>query len=147
MAMKIFVASSKAKTPANLNSANLRGANLRGAFLSYANLRGANLAKADLTGAFLDSTNLTDAYMSGRKGLTQEKIDDARAAPDKPPDLTGLVDAKTGKPLSGTVRREWGLEAILSWGPAGPLSKGAFLPCGWLVCGAWENGQADWEEG
>ena len=98
VAMKIFVASSKAKTPANLNSANL-SANLRGAFLSYANLRGANLAKADLTGAFLDSTNLTDAYMSGCKGLTQEKIDDARAAPDKPPDLTGLVDAKTGKPL------------------------------------------------
>ena len=107
VAMKIFVASSKAKTPANLNSADLRGANLRGAFLSYANLRGANLAKADLTGAFLDSTNLTDAYMSGCKGLTQEKIDDARAAPDKPPDLTGLVDAKTGKPLvwhGGTPR-------------------------------------------
>ena len=98
--MDIIVAtSSEPRTPLNLNGANLSGANLRGAFLTCVSLKGAFLTNADLTGAFLGSANLTDAHMSGCKGLTQEEIDDAEAEPDKPPDLTGVVDANTGEPL------------------------------------------------
>ena len=97
--MKKIVASSGATTPANLNSAFLVGANLRGAHLTGASLAGAHLTDADLDSAFLVGTNLTDAHMSGCKGLTQEQIDYAIAEPDKPPDLTRVVDAQTGKPL------------------------------------------------
>ena len=97
--MKKIVASSGATTPANLNSAFLVGANLRGAHLTGASLVGAYLTDADLDSAFLVGTNLTDADMSGCNNLTQEQIDYAIAEPDKPPDLTRVVDAETGKPL------------------------------------------------
>ena len=106
--MDIIVAtSSEPTTPLNLNGANLTGANLRGAYLT----------NVDLTNAFLGSANLTDAYMSECKGLTQEEIDHAEAEPDKPPNLTGVVDAETGGPLVWRRRRDaaWVTEAILSW--------------------------------
>ena len=106
--MGILVASSsEPTTPLNLNGANLTGANLRGAYLTCVSLKGAFLTNAYLTNAFLDSANLTDAYMSECKGLTQEEIDHAEAEPDKPPNLTGVVDAETGEPLvwrGGTTR-------------------------------------------
>ena len=60
---------------------------------------GAHLTNADLADAFLIGTDLTGANRSGCKGLTQEQIDYANADPDKSPDLKGVVDAKTGKPL------------------------------------------------
>ena len=98
--MNIIVAtSSEPRTPLNLNGANLTGANLKGAFLTCVSLKGAFLTNADLTNAFLGSANLTAAHMRGCKGLTHEEFDDAEAEPDKPPDLTGVVDVYTGKPL------------------------------------------------
>ena len=99
--MDIIVASgSEPTTPLNLNGANLTGANLRGAYLTCVSLKGAFLTNADLTNAFLGSANLTDAYMSECRGLTQEEIDHAEAEPNKPPNLTGVVDAETGEPLA-----------------------------------------------
>ena len=97
--LKKVVASSGATTTANLNGAVLTDANLRGASMISANLRGAYLNNADLDGALLHGTDLTGANMSRCKGLTQEQIDDAEAEPDKPPDLTDVVDAKTSKSI------------------------------------------------
>ena len=82
-----------------LNRANLEDAFLIGANLMDAKLKRAHLVGAKLKGANLDGANLTGADMRGCKGLTQEQIDQAVALPDNPPDLSGTVDAKTGKPL------------------------------------------------
>ena len=84
---------------ANLTGACLWEANLSRAFLMNANLTGVNLATINLTGAILIDANLTGANMRGCEGLIQRQIDEARAEPDNPPDLEGVVDAETGKPL------------------------------------------------
>ena len=73
--------------------------NLAHAHLTGANLTGANLTEASLDGAHLTGANLTGANLKKCKGLTQEQIDQARAKPDNPPKLEGVVDAETGKPL------------------------------------------------
>ena len=49
----------------------------------------------DLSGAHLSGANLEHVH----EGPTQEQIDQAIADPDTPPNLEGVVDAKTGKPL------------------------------------------------
>ena len=64
------------------------------ATLSGIDLRGAKLNEADLTDA-----DLTGADLRGAKGLTQEQLDSARADPDNPPNLDGLRDSWTEKPL------------------------------------------------
>ena len=114
---------------ANLAGANLSGANFQHAiiakaWLERANLSGAGflgadlsetrLVKADLSGAhFLDAdlnqANITDANLSGvefsiggpqtAKGLTQTQLNQARADPNNPPKLTGVLDAETGEQL------------------------------------------------
>ena len=95
---------------ADLNGVNLTGATLTRANLSMAQVTGwASISEANLTGARLFGTDLHNALLSGAdlgkaflrdcKGLTQEKLDRAVARKDAPPDLTGAVDAKTGKPL------------------------------------------------
>ena len=53
----------------------------------------------DLSEADLNHANLAGADMSGCKGLTQDQIDRATADSDNPPNLEGVVDAKTGKLL------------------------------------------------
>ena len=95
---------------ADLSDANLGGlgADLSGAELTRANLAGANLGNADLTGA-----NLAEAIVSGAdfshdwrngtaspaRGLTQQQLDKAKAAPASPPILDGVIDPETNKPL------------------------------------------------
>ena len=113
----------------NLHRANLSGAifqdvkasnawlersNLSGAGFLRADLSGARLVMADLSGAhFLDadltSANIAGANLSGVKfsvggpqtaqGLIQAQLDDARADPNNPPELTGVPDAGSGEPL------------------------------------------------
>ena len=92
-----------------LKKAILVGTNLSGANLIDANFEDANLSAANFEDALLIHTNLSGANLKECKGLTQKQIDQAIALPpDKPPDLTDVVDAKTGKPLvwCGALPRE-----------------------------------------
>ena len=105
---------------ANLLQAVLLGADLSGVFLLDADLSGAQLAHANLAGTQLPSAklyganlfmtelqeaDLSDALFSDAEGeliatgLTQKQIDQARANPNSPPNLTGTVDYSTGEPL------------------------------------------------
>ena len=105
---------------ANLRQAVLLSADLAGAFLLSADLAGAQLAQANLvdtqlsgaklSGANLFLTALDGADLSGAlfseidegviaTGLTQAQIDEARASPNDPPSLIGVVDYSTGEPL------------------------------------------------
>ena len=97
-------------TRANLSSARLRQANLSGAQLRRANLSDAKLWGADLSEAILNNANLSGADLCGAdahspvhkapvRGLTQAQMDRARADPNNPPKLDGVLDAETGKPL------------------------------------------------
>ena len=89
---------------ANLSRASFLGADLSGARLVMADMSGATFLDADLT-----SANIAEAILSGvefsvgrqqtAKGLTQAQLDDARADPDNPPELTGVLDAGSGEPL------------------------------------------------
>ena len=89
----------------DLSNARLTDSNLYGAFLDGANLSGADLTYVDLSGADFRNANLSGTEFSfdngGRstKGLTQSQLDEARADPNCPPHLEGVVDAETGKPL------------------------------------------------
>ena len=85
---------------ANLSRAELRGANLSnakfwGADLSKAILQQANLSGADLWGADARSAR----YKEPVRGLTQAQLDVARADPNNPPKLQGVLDTETGKQL------------------------------------------------
>ncbi len=95
---------------ADLSSARLRqsilsGANLRQADLCNAKLWGANLSGAILQNANLSGTDFcgidanSQEYGEPACGLTQMQLDAARADPDNPPKLDGVLDATTGKPL------------------------------------------------
>ena len=116
-------------TGANLARVNLSWAIFSGAILSGASLKdtilhwatflrtdltkvllmNADLTSADFLDANLDGARLTDANVSGVQfsnggnqpviGLTQAQLDEARADPENPPILTGVVDAETGEPL------------------------------------------------
>ena len=94
---------------AHLPGVNLAGANLWNANLYHAVLWEANLSHAKLQRAYLYEARLQDADLSGAEfsldgenpatGLTQFRLDQARADPDDPPQLDGVVDAETGKSL------------------------------------------------
>ena len=99
---------------ADLSSARLVNANLSSTQLVGVDLNGASLRNADLSGAYLrlakmDHTFLNDANLSGSlfsrdgkepaTGLTQTQLDTARADSGNPPELSGVLDAETGKPL------------------------------------------------
>ncbi|MXZ01837.1 pentapeptide repeat-containing protein [Candidatus Poribacteria bacterium] len=114
---------------ANLGGANLSGSILQYAKLSKAALDDANLSEAsflkadlsrslligaDLSGARvvdtdLTSANISDANLSGvqfslggqqpANGLTQSQLDQARADPENPPNLLGVLDAETNQQL------------------------------------------------
>ena len=69
-----------------------------------ADMSGAHFLDADLTSANIAKANLSGVKFSGggqqtAKGLTQAQLDDARADPDNPPELTGVLDAGSGEPL------------------------------------------------
>ena len=77
--------------------------------LELANLKNADLSGTDLSGAILSGVDFKGTNLSGAKfsysgkylamGLTQSQLDDARADPNNPPQLDGVVDADTGIPL------------------------------------------------
>ncbi len=78
--------------------------NLSGACLVDVNLSVTQFIGADLSGTLLHGANLSGAAFSNRNRdtpcrLTQAQLDSARAAPNDPPHLDGVLDAKTGKPL------------------------------------------------
>ena len=85
---------------ANCLNANLGSANLKYADLSHIYLVGTNLSGVDLTDANLSGARFSaDKGWKPANGLTQAQLDEARANPDNPPHLEGVVDAKTGKRL------------------------------------------------
>ena len=99
---------------AKVSNARLERANLSRAGFLRADLSGARLVRADLSSAhFLDAdlnqANIADANLSGvefsvggpqtAEGLTQAQLDQARADPNNPPKLTGVLDAETGDQL------------------------------------------------
>lgn len=95
---------------ANLKDANLGGvgADLSGADLTGADLTNVNLAGANLTAAFLHGSTLTradlahdwrDSRSNPAIGLVQGQLDRAKADPEHPPILDGVLDRETGRPL------------------------------------------------
>ena len=102
-----------------LNEAFLRRAILANTDLSFTFLDGANLSDAILWRAKLHRTKLADANLTGTDmsgldfgtspepvtGLTQLQLDQARADPENPPKLDGILDAETGQPLVWTGGR------------------------------------------
>lgn len=88
---------------ADLRTASLRDADLGSADLSKANLAGANLAGANLTNANVSSVDFSRSWIlkweSPASGLTQKQLDQAKADPNQPPILDGVLDAVTNKPL------------------------------------------------
>ena len=85
---------------ANLEGASLDGTNLSRTSLTGANLKGAYVRGANLKGALMIHTNLSGSDLRGCEGLTQEQINSAVAhPPETPPNLEGVVDADTGRPL------------------------------------------------
>ncbi len=79
---------------ANLESANLKNADLSGTDLSSANLSG-----VDLTGTNLSGAKFSYSGENPARGLTQSQLDNAWPQIDDPPNLEGVVDAETDKPL------------------------------------------------
>lgn len=90
---------------ARIQASNFSQANLRGANLSSAKFKDSDLSNAELWGANLSKASLKDTNLSGANlaggvtGLTQGQLDEARADINNPPDLKGVRDAETGKPL------------------------------------------------
>ena len=81
----------------NLSNARLNSTILSGAVFYKADLSAANLTSTDLSGA--QFSNPDNASRTAAIGLTQVQLDNARADPEKPPNLEGLMDAKTGNSL------------------------------------------------
>ena len=84
---------------ADLKSVGLLNVDLEGALLSGADLKSMLLINVNLKGALLLDADLTGTSMKRCTGLTQEQIDQAKADSDNRPNLEGMVDAETGKPL------------------------------------------------
>ena len=89
---------------ANLSGASFLGADLSRARLAKADMSGAQFLDADLTGADIAEANLSGVEFSvggpqTARGLTQAQLDDARADPDNPPKLAGVLDVESGEPL------------------------------------------------
>ena len=79
-------------------------ADLSGACLVDVNLSMTQFIGADLSGTLLHGANLSSAVFSDRNKdtpcrLTQAQLDEARADPDNPPKLDGVLDAETGEQL------------------------------------------------
>ena len=98
----------KAMLPnSNLSMTMLVNANLSEAFLQESDLTGTDLTDADLSGTLLGASELqTDGrqkvsiYSLGPAfGISQTQLDQARADPNNPPILFGVLDPNTGQPL------------------------------------------------
>ena len=95
-------------TNAHLSRANLYSVTVGSADFSNVYLGMVNLAQADLSGANVTGASFVNANLSGTRfskntlaaiGLTQGQLDWAKANPDDPPILDGLIDPRTSKPL------------------------------------------------
>ena len=91
-------------TCASLVGAKLPGACLNDAILVKACLNNATLSRATLAGSDLSGTTLfraklSRAELSPETRLTQNQLNQARADPDNPPFLDGIVDAESGEAL------------------------------------------------
>ena len=89
---------------AELQKASLTGACLCDAWLGRTDLSEANLTDARLHGALswgpiLSGTRFSINGNVPAKGVGQSDLDSCVAEPGKPPDLSGVLDAETGKPL------------------------------------------------
>lgn len=95
---------------ANLSGASIFSSDLSGARLAHANLNAADLPGTDLCGANVPfasfkGTDLSATILSKESGkytvtgLTQHQIYGAVINASNPPDLTGVTDLETGKPL------------------------------------------------
>ena len=90
---------------AQIWNANLSGSSLRNTDLSDTQLWGIDFSNAKLWGTNLSGAELYNprsprGHESPALGLTQVQLDEARADPDNPPKLDGIVtDAETGQPL------------------------------------------------
>ena len=89
---------------ANLSLSGFQGTDLSGARLVMADMSGAHFLDADLTSANIAEANLSGVMFSNSgqqtaRGLTQAQLDHARADPNNPPELTGVLDAGSGEPL------------------------------------------------
>ena len=104
----------------NLRMADLLGASVAGASILDSDLTGVKFANANLTDtrfpstklyganfymASLDGADFSGAVLSWENGkyvvtgLTQKQLDKAKVNPSNPPDLTGVVEVGSGKPL------------------------------------------------
>ncbi|MYA02046.1 MAG: pentapeptide repeat-containing protein [Chloroflexi bacterium] len=94
---------------ANLARATIVGATLMDTDFSEADLHDASLTSSRVKGSVFSDANLTGTDVSGVDfsgdgehpacGLTQAQLDTARANPNNPPNLQGVVDCKTRQPL------------------------------------------------
>ena len=105
---------------AQILETSLSDANLSSAKLTNATLQEVDLSNADLAGADVSGTNFSsikhkgalftregakslgidpEEFYVGVRGLTQAQIDQARADPTNPPQVEGVADARTGKPI------------------------------------------------
>ena len=89
---------------ANLSAASFLRADLSRSLLIGADLSGARMLDTDLTSANISDANISGVQFSldGQqpvKGLTQSQLDQARADPENPPDLLGVLDAETNQQL------------------------------------------------
>ena len=100
----------KEKYPVGLQRVELPGAGFYQMDFTGINMSKANLSYAMILDTILLNTWLHDANLSGTQfiaghNLTQEQLDQARAELDNPPDVRGVLDAKTGNPLIWTGGR------------------------------------------
>ena len=79
---------------ANLCFVDFSNTNLQGSCFAACKLHNAKIAGANLSGACFRVPGQTAGY-----GLTQQQMDTARADPDAPPNVTGLVAAESGTPI------------------------------------------------
>ena len=99
----------------NLADATLSSANLTDATLQEVDLSNTDLSQANVSGTRFSSIKHEGALFSregaksfgieprelyvGVRGLTQAQIDQARADPTNPPQVEGVLDARTGEPI------------------------------------------------
>ena len=99
----------------NLSGASLSSAKLAGAMFQEVDLSNADLSRADVSGTHFSLVMHNGALFDreyaksigidprehyvGVRGLTQAQIDKARADPANPPQVEGILDARTGKPI------------------------------------------------
>lgn len=82
-----------------LTNAELKGASLVGADLFLAQLDGADFTDVDLAQAIVTGADFSDTGQNPARGLTQLQIGTASAEVGHEPDLEGVVDSISGKPL------------------------------------------------